>query len=227
MTNPLPAPATWWKSSRQFSLAERITDGIVHGIGLANALGLGIVLIVFASLGTARAELVPIIIYFVTLLAVFSISLAYNLAPASGFKQVMARLDQAAIFLFIAGTYTPFLAVMGRTTTTMLLTVAVWGMALIGVWLKLIVPDRFGRIALVLYLAIGWSGVLVFQTLAAVLPAPSFWLVIAGGITYSVGIIFHVWERLKFNNVLWHVFVVAGSVCHLWAVFWVMVLDRL
>jgi len=79
----------------------------------------------------------------------------------------------------------------------------------------------------VLYLAIGWSGVLVFQSLAAALPPVSFWLLVVGGITYSAGIIFHVWERLKFQNVLWHIFVVVGSICHLWAIFNCMVLSRL
>ena len=217
----------WWHPRRRFTLAEIIADGIVHGIGLVNAIALGTVLIVFAAIGTARPELPAIILYLVTLVTVLGVSLAFNLAPISGFKKLMARLDQAAIFLFIAGTYTPFLAVLGGTPAANMLTVLVWGAALVGVALKLIVPERFGRLAIILYLAIGWSGVLVFQTLAPTLPPTSFWLVIAGGITYSVGIIFHLWERLKFQNVLWHVFVVAGSICHLWAVFHVMVLDRL
>jgi len=217
----------WWHPRRRFTLAELIADGVVHGIGITFALSLGTVMIVFAAIGTARPELPAIILYLVTLLAVLGVSLTFNLAPISQFKQVMARLDQAAIFLFIAGTYTPFLAVVGGTPMGQLLTVLVWGAALVGVALKLIVPQRFGRLAIALYLAIGWSGVLVFQTLAAVLPPPSFWLVIAGGITYSVGIVFHLWDRLKFQNVLWHVFVVAGSICHLWAVFHLMVLDRL
>ena len=217
----------WWHPRRRFTLAELIADGVVHGIGITFALSLGTVMIVFAAIGTARPELPAIILYLVTLLAVLGVSLTFNLAPISQFKQVMARLDQAAIFLFIAGTYTPFLAVVGGTPMGQSLTVLVWGAALVGVALKLIVPQRFGRLAIVLYLAIGWSGVLVLQTLAAVLPPPSFWLVIAGGITYSVGIVFHLWDRLKFQNVLWHVFVVAGSICHLWAVFHLMVLDRL
>lgn len=217
----------WWHPRRRFSLAELIADGVVHGVGILFALGLGTVMIVFAAIGTARPELPAIIVYLVTLLTVLGVSLAFNLAPISGFKKLMARLDQAAIFLFIAGTYTPFLAVLGGTPAAKLLTVLVWSAALVGVALKLIVPERFGRLAIILYLAIGWSGVLVFQTLATVLPPPSFWLVIAGGITYSVGIVFHLWDRLKFQNVLWHVFVVAGSICHLWAVFHVMVLDRL
>lgn len=217
----------WWERRRPFSLAEIVADGIVHGVGIATAISIGTVLIVFAAIGTAQTELPAIIIYVTTLLMVLGASLAFNLAPANGFRRVMARIDQAAIFLLIAGTYTPFLAVLGGTPGAKLLTVAVWGMALIGVALKLIVPERFGRLAILLYLAIGWSGVLVFQTLAEVLPAPSFWLMIAGGLTYTVGIIFHLWDRLKFQNALWHVFVVAGSTCHLWAIFHVMVLDRL
>ena len=217
----------WWHRGRQFSIAELVADGIVHGIGIAFALSLGTVLIVFAAIGTARAELPAIIVYLVTLLTVLGVSLAFNLAPVSGFKKVMARLDQAAIFLFIAGTYTPFLAVLGGTRDGQLLTVLVWGAALVGVALKLIVPQRFGRLAIVLYLAIGWSGVLVFQALASALPPVSLWLVVAGGITYSAGVVFHLWEKLKFQNVLWHVFVVAGSILHLWAIFDCMVLSRL
>jgi hemolysin III len=218
----------WWQPRRRFSLAELIADGIVHGVGIAFAISLGTVILVFAALGTARPELPAIVVYLVTLVTVLGVSLAFNLAsPVSGFRRVMARLDQAAIFLFIAGTYTPFLAVLGGTRDGQLLTVLVWGAALVGVALKLIVPQRFGRLAIVLYLAIGWSGVLVFQTLASALPPVSFWLLVAGGLTYSAGIVFHLWDRLKFQNVLWHVFVVAGSILHLWAIFDCMVLSRL
>lgn len=232
MTAPATAPRyrevrPWWHGARAFSLAELVADGIVHGVGLVIAVGLGTLLVVFAATGTAQAELPAIIVYLATLLTVLGVSLAFNLAPISAFKRFMARLDQAAIFLFIAGTYTPFLAVMAHTSAGQWLTILVWSAALVGVALKLIVPQRFGRVAILLYLGIGWSGVLVFQTLASVLPPVDFWLVIAGGVTYSTGIIFHLWERLKFQNVLWHVFVVAGSLCHLWAIFDCMVLSRL
>jgi hemolysin III len=217
----------WWHKARPFSLAELIADGIVHGIGIAFAISLGTVLVVFAAIGTARPELPAILIYLASLLAVLAISMTFNLAPISNFKKLMARLDQAAIFLFIAGTYTPFLAVIGGTRDGQLLSVIVWGAAIVGIALKLIVPQRFGRFAILLYLGIGWSGVLVFQTLAAVLPPVTLWLILAGGVTYSAGIIFHLWEKLKFQNVLWHVFVVAGSILHLWAILDCMVLSRL
>jgi hemolysin III len=229
VTSPARAAVvrTWWHKARPFTLAELIADGIVHGIGITFAISLGTVLIVFAAIGTARPELPAIIIYLASLLTALGVSLAFNLAPISSFKRVMARLDQAAIFLFIAGTYTPFLAVLSGTRDGQLLTVLVWGAAIVGIALKLIVPQRFGRLTLLLYLAIGWSGVLVFQTLASTLPPVTLWLIVAGGITYSAGIVFHVWEKLKFQNVLWHIFVVAGSICHLWAIFDCMVLSRL
>lgn len=140
----------WWHKARRFSIAELVADGIVHGIGIAFALSLGTVVVVFAAIGTARAELPAIIVYLVSLLTVLGVSLAYNLAPVSNFKKLMARLDQAAIFLFIAATYTPFLAVLGGTRDGQLLTVLVWSAALIGIALKLIVPQRFGRLAILL-----------------------------------------------------------------------------
>ncbi len=217
----------WWQTARPFSLAELIADGIVHGIGIAFAISLGTVILVFAAIGTARPELPAIIIYLASLLAVLAISMIFNLAPVSKFKKLMARLDQAAFCLFIASTYTPFLAGLGGTPGIELMFVLVWGAALVGIALKLLVTQHFGRLALLLYLALGWSGVLVFHAMATTLPPVAFGLVIAGGITYSAGIVFHVWEKLKFQNVLWHVFVVAGSALHLWAIFDCMVLSRL
>jgi hemolysin III len=219
---------TWWRNARPFTFAELVADGIVHVLGILVAVAAGAILLSFALIRTAPDEFPALVIYVGTLIAVLSISLAFNLWPrTSPVKRHLARLDQAAIFLFIAGTYTPFLAVMGGTTTGHLMTVGVWGAALVGIALKLIVPQRFGRLAILLYLGIGWSGVLVFQTLAATLPATTLWLILAGGVTYSAGIIFHLWEKLKFQNVLWHVFVVAGATLHLIAILDCMVISRL
>ena len=217
---------TWWHKSRPFSVGELVADGIVHGVGLTLALSFGTLLVVLAAIGPARGNLPAIVIYVASLLTVLGVSLAFNLAPINGFKKLMARLDQAAIFLFIAGSYTPFLAILGNEGGAPLLTIAVWSAALIGIALKLIVPEKFGRLAILLYLAIGWSGVLVFGNLAAALPPAALWLLVAGGVTYSAGIIFHMWEKLKFQNVLWHVFVVAGASLHLWAIFDCIVLSR-
>lgn len=222
------AEYSWWsRAQRPFTRAELVVDGIVHVLGLIGAIAAGSVLLAFAILETAPEAAPALAVYVGSLIAVLGVSLAYNLWPVSPVKKLLARFDQAAIFLFIAGSYTPFLAFIGGTTTGTLMTTLVWGASLIGVALKLIVPERFGRLAIVLYLAIGWSGVLVFQSLAQTLPATTMWLLLAGGVVYSLGIIFHLWEKLMFQNALWHLFVVTGASLHLWAVIDCMVIHRL
>ncbi|WEK06395.1 MAG: hemolysin III family protein [Candidatus Devosia phytovorans] len=225
---PRQAFYTWWSASqRQFTRGEMLLDGAVHIFGLIVAIVAGSILLTLAIFETAPEAVPALSLYIGTLIVVLGVSMAYNMWPVSPMKMWLARFDQAAIFLFIAGTYTPFLAVLGGTTSGLLMTSFVWGASLIGVALKLIVPRRFGRLAILLYLAIGWSGILVFQSLAQSLPVSTLWLILAGGITYSLGIIFHLWETLKFQNALWHVFVVTGASLHLWAVMDCMVIHRL
>lgn len=218
---------TWWHRGRPYSRLELIGDAAIHIVGLIVAATLGGILVATSGLQTAPAEWPMICVYVGSLLLVLSVSLAFNLAPIAPIKRLLARLDQAAIFLLIAGTYTPLLALLNDTPTGTLMLIGIWSAALLGIALKLIVPQHFGRLALLLYLGIGWSGVLIFQSLASVLPASTLLLIVAGGIAYSSGIIFHLWERLHFHNVIWHCFVVLGATIHLWAVLDCMVLQRL
>lgn len=219
---------SWWsREQRPYTTDELIVDGIVHVVGLVLAIAFGTVLLVMALTHTAPQEVPALALYVTTLVGVLGVSLAYNLWPVSPAKMLLARFDQAAIFLFIAGTYTPFLAILGGSNTGIVMTTFVWGASLIGVALKLIVPERFGRLAIALYLAIGWSGVFVFNGLSQTLPHTTLWLLLAGGLVYSFGIVFHLWEKLKFQNAIWHVFVVTGACLHLWAILDVMVLRRL
>jgi len=219
---------SWWsREQRPYTVAELIVDAIVHIMGLIVAIAAGSVLLALTLLHTAPEAFPALLVYVSTLIVVLGVSLAYNVWPVSPVKMHLARFDQAAIFLFIAGSYTPFLAVIGGTKAGAVMMSLVWGASLIGVALKLIVPQRFGRLAILLYLAIGWSGVVVFQALAQELPTSTLWLLLAGGVTYSTGIVFHLWEKLKFQNALWHVFVVAGASLHLWAVLDCMVIHRL
>lgn len=227
MTSATTTMSSGSDERRPYSLAEIIVDAAVHILGLVVAIAAGSILLAFALLHTAPEAFPALLVYVSTLIVVLGVSLAYNMSPVSPIKRYLARLDQAAIFLFIAGSYTPFLAVLGGTPTGVIMMSLVWGASLVGVALKLIVPQRFGRVAILLYLAIGWSGVLVFQSLGQALPASTLWLLLAGGITYSAGIVFHLWEKLRFQNALWHVFVVAGASLHLWAVIDCMVVARL
>lgn len=218
---------SWWHRKAPYTRVEIIADGIVHAIGLLIALTAGTGLLIVAGLRTAPVQLPPLSIYVGSLITVLAVSLAFNIAPINPVKRFLARLDQAAIFLLIAGTYTPMLALLTGSSIGILMLVLVWSAALIGVALKLFVPQRFGRVSLLLYGGIGWSGVAVFNALAAALPASTLGLLLAGGFAYSFGIIFHVWQKLHFHNVLWHCFVVLGASLHLWAVIDCMVLRRL
>ncbi len=218
---------SWWTRGRPFTLAELVADGVVHGIGIAMTLVLGALLLRWAGPTASLAEMVALVTYLTTLLAVLAISMAFNLCPiTSRWKRPLARLDQAAIFLLIAGTYSPFLMFLGPTPLNIGLGIVIWAAALTGVVLKLTIPHRFGRGALALYLAIGWSGVLILPGLAMHLPPMALWLLIGGGLTYSVGVIFHVWEKLNFHNAVWHGFVVVASCLQLVSMLDAMVLSR-
>jgi len=204
---------------RTYDKFEIVADATVHLAGIAVALIAGSALLAYTAFGSAREHLPALLLYVASLLGVLSVSLAFNLWPVTAVKSYLARLDQAAIFLFIAGTYTPFLAVLDRTPMATLMMVLVWGLAIVGIALKLFVPHRFGRIAILLYLAIGWSGLLIFQNLSASISSAALLLLVAGGLAYSFGIIFHLWQRLRFHNALWHLAVVTGASLHLGAVF--------
>lgn len=210
-----------------YSRAERIADGVVHVVGLVLAIAAGSALLSLAAFRTGTGEYVAAIFYVVSLLTALSISCAYNLWPLTPAKWILRRCDHAAIYVLIAGTYTPFLAQLDDRATAATMLAVVWGAAALGIGIKLFLPGRFDRLAIVFYLAIGWSGAAIFSTLLATLPASTLWLIVAGGIAYSSGIIFFVWQSLKFQNAVWHGFVVAGAGLHLAAVIDTLVINRL
>jgi hemolysin III len=210
-----------------FSRAELIADGVVHVVGLVLAIAAGSALLGIAAFHTGTGEYVAAVFYVVSLLTVLSVSCAYNLWPLTPTKWVLRRFDHAAIYVLIAGTYTPFLAQLEEPATAGTLLALIWGAAAVGVAIKLFLPGRFDRLAIVFYLAIGWSGAAVFGTLLATLPATTLWLIVAGGIVYSAGVIFFIWQNLRFQSAVWHGFVVTGATLHLAAVFDTLVINRL
>ena len=158
--------------------------------------------------------LAAVAIYLVTLLLSVGCSAAYNVWPESATKRFLRRFDHSAIFLLIAGTYTPFMVQTGMGW----LLAAVWLIAVGGVGVKLWKPGQFDRLSIALYLGLGWVGVLAYQTLFRTLPVSVVWLIIAGGIVYSLGVIFHSWRRLQFQNAIWHAFVLVAAGIHFLAV---------
>lgn len=211
---------------RPSSRAELIADGVVHAIGIVIALAAGAALLALSAERAGPGEYVAVIFYVSSLLTVLSVSCAYNLWPVTPVKHVLRRFDHAAIYLLIAGTYTPLLVQLEDPALSRSMLAVVWGGALIGMAVKLLLPGRFDRLAIIFYLAIGWSGVVMVGALAKVLPETTIWLIVAGGAIYSLGVIFFVWRGLRFQSAIWHAFVVVGATLHLAAMTDFMVVTR-
>ena len=201
-----------------FRRAELWADGVIHVLGVA--LGLGAVAVLIAQVASSAPlfDLIPVTIYGAALLAVLIVSATYNMWPISPRKWFIRRFDHSAIYVLIAGTYTPFLMKLSGSVLAQVLLAVVWLAAAAGIVIKVVLPGRFDRLSIALYLAIGWSGLLIWESVS-LLPATTLWLIVAGGVLYSIGVIFHVWESLPFQNAIWHGFVLVASGCFYGAVF--------
>jgi hemolysin III len=205
--------------SWNYDRVEIIADGVIHAIGFCLSLIGGIIIIVLvASESTKPAAIVAVSIYAVALFAMLGISAAYNMWPVSDTKWILRRFDHSAIYLLIAGTYTPFIAQLSNRSVAGGLLAVVWLTAGVGVALKLMLPGRFDRVAIVLYLLLGWCGVAVYGSFFALLPNLIFWLLAIGGALYSLGVIFHILSNLRFQNAIWHACVLLAAICHFAAV---------
>ena len=200
-----------------YDRAEIIADGTVHAIGVCLGL-IGAVTIVVIAVRIERIEVTPILVYVIGLVTMLALSAAYNMWPVSPAKWVLRRFDHSAIYLLSAATYSPFLGQMKNALASAGLGIGVWLSAAAGVTLKLALPRRFDRLSIILCLLLGWSGIVAYDSLASAIPGPSLWLLAGGGILYSFGTLFHLWERLRFHNAIWHGFVLLAASCHYSAV---------
>lgn len=208
------AGAIRWNYDR----AELIADGIVHGIGVFCGLIAATALIVLAAVFASTYAIVSASVYAAGLLAMLGFSAAYNLWPVSRGKWLLRRFDHSAIYILIAATYTPVFAELQDSVFAMSLLAGVWSVAAVGIVLKLFFPGRFDKISVGLYLAMGWSGLIAYDAGLSSLPQLALWFIGAGGLLYTLGIIFHAWHRLRFQNAIWHTFVLLGAACHYTAV---------
>lgn len=201
-----------------YDRAELIADGVVHAIGICTGLVAATVLVVLTAIYGSTVDIVAVSIYVAGLLSMLVFSATYNLWPVSPTKWILRRLDHSAIYVLIAATYTPFIVALKQSIFAYALLTGVWCVAIFGIALKLRCPGRFDRLAVGLYLALGWSGVMLYDSVMATLPTVALACVVAGGVLYSLGVIFHAWRRLRFQNVIWHSFVLLGAGCHYTAV---------
>jgi hemolysin III len=163
------------------------------------------------------AQFAAVTVYLAGFLAMFGFSAVYNLWPVSPFKWWLRRLDHSAIYLLIAATYTAFMLPMHGAVPTVML-VIIWAAALAGIAIKLFWPGRFDRTSVGLYLTMGWSGAFTIGPIAAALAPVTLALIAIGGVLYSVGVVFHAWRSLRFQNAIWHGFVLIAAQCHYAAV---------
>ena len=208
------ADAMQWNYDR----AELIADGVVHIVGVCLGLVAATALIVLTAVYASAFEVAVVSVYVAGLLAMLTFSAVYNLWPVSRAKWVLRRFDHSAIYLLIAATYTPLIMQLRDSYFAIALLAGVWCVAILGIWLKLVYPGRFDRLSVGLYLAMGWSGIMLYPTVVKALPAMALWFIFAGGVLYSFGVIFHAWQRLRFQNAIWHGFVLAGAACHYTAI---------
>ena len=213
-TAHLVAGAIRWNYDR----AELIADGVVHGLGVSFGLIAATTLIVLAAVFASAYEVVTASVYAAGLLAMLGLSAAYNLWPVSPRKWWLRRFDHSAIYILIAATYTPFFAQMQNGWLAAALLAGVWAVAIVGIVIKIRYPGRFDRVAVGLYLAMGWSGLMAYDAVFTTLPTLAVWLIGIGGALYTLGVIFHAWQRLRFQNAIWHSFVLLGAACHYTAV---------
>jgi hemolysin III len=197
---------------------ERLANWLTHGIGaVLSAAGLPL-LVVFASIYGDVWHIVSYAIFGSTLIALYTASTLYHLSRQERWRWVLRRWDHAAIFLLIAGTYTPFLLVSLRGPWGWSLFGVIWLLCGMGAALKFCGAERFKTLSLVAYLAAGWMVVVAIRPLIHVVPTPGLWLLVAGGLSYTCGVAFYVWRGLRYHHACWHLFVLGGSTCHFLAV---------
>jgi hemolysin III len=201
-----------------YDRVELIADGAVHAVGVCLGLIGAAAIVIMAAQSVAAAKIPSIVIYAVALLAMLGFSAAYNMWPISHVKWILRRFDHSAIYIMIAGTYSPFMGQLKDGVAAVGLLVGIWVTAIVGVTIKLLMPGRYDRVAMALYLLLGWSCAVAYGPITAALPSVCLWLLAAGGVLYSTGVVFHLWRNLRFHNAIWHGFVLAAAGCHYSAV---------
>lgn len=210
-----------------YTRGELIADGVIHLVGLIFTISAGSILLAMSFPRTGVGEYIAAVFYVLSLVAVLTVSLAYNQWPITPVKWKLRRVDHSMIYVLIAATYTPFLAQIADATVATASIIGVWLAAFAGMAIKIFFPGRFDRLAVAFYLAIGWSGVALARPLLDALPATTLQLITVGGVVYTGGVLFYAWSSLKFHTAMWHGCVVVGAALHCIAVIDCFVIARI
>lgn len=205
-------------SVKLYSLGEEIANSVTHGIGAGLSIAGLTLLVVLAVLNGNVIQTVSFSIYGATLIILYLASTLYHSFQNPQVKRVFKIIDHASIFLLIAGTYTPFLLVGVKGTWGWALLIIVWGLALLGVGFKAIFIHRFQKLSVLAYVLMGWLSVVVLKQMSANVPLGGLIWLGAGGVVYTLGVIFYALKKIPYTHAVWHVFVLGGSICHFFAV---------
>ena len=204
--------------SAQYTVGEEIANSLTHGVGALLAVGGLATLVTLAVVRGDVWHVVSCAIYGAAMVVLYTASTLYHGITSPRAKRALQVFDHAAIFLLIAGTYTPFTLVSLRGPWGWSIFGTVWGLAVLGVILEIACPRRWPAFALTLYISMGWVVVVAFKPLLAALPTGGLVLLVLGGLAYTVGIVFYAWKNLPYGHAIWHLFVLAGTVLHFFAV---------
>lgn len=200
------------------NLIEELANGITHGIGLALSV-VGLVVLVVLSIVRGNAwHIAGCTTFGVTLVLLYTASTLYHSFHAPRLKRILKILDHTAIYLLIAGTYTPFTLVNLRGFWGWTLFGLVWSLSVFGILWKLFHVERFQIVSTLVYVAMGWLVLIAIKPVMSAVPLSGMIWLFAGGLFYTVGVLFFAWKRVPYNHAIWHVFVMAGSICHYFAV---------
>ncbi|MFM2641021.1 hemolysin III family protein [Vibrio chagasii] len=207
-------------SASEYSDIEERANAITHGLGVVlGVVGLILLLIRAFDHQADTLTIASMTVYGSSIILLFLASTLYHSITTEKTKRLLKTLDHCAIYLLIAGSYTPFLLVSLRTTLAMGLMAVIWGIALVGIIMKIAFVYRFKRLSLVTYLAMGWLSLIVVYQLAMNIEMGGLVLLALGGVIYSLGVIFYVAKRIPYNHAIWHLFVLAGCACHFFAIY--------
>lgn len=202
---------------------QELANSISHGVGMGLSVVGTAVLIVYASLYGRVWHIVGCSVFGVSLILLYTASTLYHAFRSPRVKRVFKILDHSAIYILIAGTYTPFTLVNLHGGWGWTLFGLVWGISVLGILFKIWFVDHFKIVSTTIYLALGWLVVIALRPLLTMVPLGGILWLLAGGLAYSFGVIFFAWRKLPYNHAVWHLFVLGGSVCHYFAVLWYVV----
>lgn len=202
-----------------YSPLEELCHALSHGIGAILSV-VGLILMLQLALPSDDSRyFISSLVYGCSLILLYSSSTLYHAVSHLGLKHKLRQLDHAAIFILIAGTYTPFTLINLRDSWGLPLFILIWTIALAGVFIELATKLKYKKLSLALYLGMGWLVIVAIQPMLNNVATGGLLLLLAGGLSYSFGVIFYIWKRLFLHHAIWHLFVLAGSVCHFFSVY--------